>query len=54
MRIEIADCDNLYSFILICDSIKSSSGYSHFLKQRKEFVKTCNKNVSSEITMAKY
>ena len=45
MRLETADCDNLYSFILICERIKSSPSYSHFLKQQKESVKTCNKNV---------
>lgn len=45
MRLETADCDNLYSFIMICERIKSSPGYSHFLKQRKEPAKTCNKNV---------
>lgn len=36
MRLETADCDNLYFFIMICNSIKSSPGYSHSLKQRKE------------------
>lgn len=36
MRLENANCDNLYFFILICERIKSSPGYSHSLKQRKE------------------
>lgn len=36
MRIETADCDNLYYFNLICERIKNSPGYSHSLKQRKE------------------
>lgn len=36
MRLETADCDDLYFFIMICNSIKSSPGYSHSLKQRKE------------------
>ena len=30
---------------MICERIKSSPGYPHSLKQRKELVKTYNKNV---------
>ena len=45
MRLENVNCDNLYSFNLICERIKNSPGYSHFLKQRKESVRTCNKKV---------